>query len=100
MYNPLLAPALGEVGEFEIKITGLRSHTDTNTTYIVDGVPRVVSAKVEYAFINAPMRMDAEETFTYGDKDRDMKDRIRSQLIQLNPIDKQQSTKKFVDWYS
>jgi hypothetical protein len=57
----------------------------------------VVSEKVEYAFPKAPMRMDAEETFTEGDKDRDVKDRIGSQLMQLNPVNKQKSTKKFVD---
>jgi hypothetical protein len=95
--QPLLALALDGVGEFEIKITGLRLHIDANTTYIVDGVPQMVSAKVEYAFPKAQIWMNAEETFTKGDKDRNMKDRIRSQLVQLNPIDKQQSTKKFVD---
>ena len=44
------------------------------------------------------MRMDAEETFTEGNKDRDMEDGIGSQLMQLNPVNKQESTKKFVDW--
>jgi hypothetical protein len=89
---------LDGIGEFEIKITGLRAHTDANTTYIVDDVPRVVAVKVEYAFPKAQMRMDADEAFIEGGKYRDVKDRIGSQLIQLNPIDKQQSTKKFVDW--
>jgi hypothetical protein len=41
---------LDGIGEFEIKITGLRAHTDANTTYIVDGVLRVVAAVVENVF--------------------------------------------------
>jgi hypothetical protein len=48
--KPLLAPALEEVSKFQIKIAGFRSHADADTTYIVDGISRVVSAEIKYAF--------------------------------------------------
>jgi hypothetical protein len=43
------------------------------------------------------MRMDAEETLTKGNKNGDVEERIRDQLVQLDPVDKQKSTKKLVD---
>jgi hypothetical protein len=42
--------------------------------------------------------MDVEETLVEGDQDGNMKDRIRIQLIHMNPINEQKPTKKFVDW--
>jgi hypothetical protein len=72
---------LDGVGEFEIKLTGFWAHTDENTTYIVDGVPRVVAAKVEYAFPKAPMRMDAKETLAKRDKNRNVEERVWGRLM-------------------
>jgi hypothetical protein len=43
------------------------------------------------------MRMDAEETLTKSDKNRNVEERIWSQLMQLNPIDEKKATKKLVD---
>jgi hypothetical protein len=40
---------LGGVGEVQVKIFGFWPNTDANTTYIVDGVLRVVAAEVENA---------------------------------------------------
>jgi hypothetical protein len=41
--------------------------------------------------------MDAKETLAKCGEDRNVENGIRSQLIRLNPIDKQKPTKKFVD---
>jgi hypothetical protein len=71
--------------------------TDTNATYIVDDVPRVVAPEVEDAFPKAPMRMDAHERLAKSNKNRNVEERIWGQLMQLDPIDEQQATKKFVN---
>jgi hypothetical protein len=41
--------------------------------------------------------MDAKEALAKCDEDRNVENGIRSQLIQLKPIDKQKPTKIFVD---
>jgi hypothetical protein len=43
------------------------------------------------------MRMDAEETLAEGNKNGYMEERIRGQLVQLNPLDKQDTTKELMD---
>jgi hypothetical protein len=60
--EPFLAPALDGVGKLQIKIAGFWSNTDTDTTYIVDGVLRVVAAEVEDTFPQALMGVDSKET--------------------------------------
>ena len=42
--------------------------------------------------------MDAEEALAKCDKDRNVKNRIGRQLVQLNPINEKESTKEFVNW--
>jgi hypothetical protein len=42
--------------------------------------------------------VDAEESFAHGDKDQEMENGIRSQLPELNSIEKEERTKKFVGW--
>src|SRR3954453_360338 len=44
-----------------------------------------------------PVRVDAKKALAKGDKYGDMKNRVRSQLMQLNPVNKQETTKKLVD---
>jgi hypothetical protein len=58
----------------------------------------VVAPEIENALPQAPMGMGPEEEFAESDKKRDMKDGVWGHLVQLNPINKQKSTKKFVDW--
>jgi hypothetical protein len=41
--------------------------------------------------------LDAQEALAKSDEDGDMKDRIWGQLVQLNPVDKEEATKKFVN---
>jgi tRNA nucleotidyltransferase/poly(A) polymerase len=55
-------------------------------------------AKVKDEFPKALVGMDAKEAFAECDKVGYVENIIRSPLIQLNPINKQKSTKKFVDW--
>jgi hypothetical protein len=43
------------------------------------------------------MRMDAEETLAESNENGNMKERIRGQLMQLDPVDKKKATKKFMD---
>jgi metal-sulfur cluster biosynthetic enzyme len=95
--KPLPAPALDRVGEFHIKVSDFGMSTDADTTYVVDDVFRVVAAEVEDAFPEAPVRVDAHETFTKCDKNGDVKERVRGQLVQLDPVDKKQVMKEFMD---
>jgi hypothetical protein len=44
----------------------------------------------------APMGVNAEESFAEGNEDGEMKDGIRGQLPELNPIGKEKRTNKFV----
>jgi hypothetical protein len=43
------------------------------------------------------MRMDAEETLAESNENGNVEDRIRGQLVQLDPVDEKETTKKFVD---
>jgi hypothetical protein len=88
---------LDRVREFYIEVINVGTNADTNATYIVGDVPRIVAPKVEDAFPKAPMRMDARETLAKSDKNRNVEERVWGQLMQLDPIDQQQATKKLVD---
>jgi hypothetical protein len=92
-----LAPTLDRFREFNVEIINVRADADTNAAYIVDDVPRVVAPEVENAFSQAPMRMDAEETLAESNENGNVEDRIRGQLVQLDPVDEKETTKKFVD---
>jgi hypothetical protein len=70
---------------------------DANAAYIVDDVPRVGAPEVKNVFPHAPMRMDVKETLAEGNKNGDMEERIQGQLMQLNPVDKQETTKELMD---
>src|SRR3954470_17965477 len=48
-------------------------------------------------FPNTPVRVDAKKALAKGDKNGDMKNRVRSQLMQLNPVNKEETMKKLVD---
>jgi hypothetical protein len=77
---------LDGVGKLQIKISGFRPHIDTDTTYIVDGVLRVVPAEIENMLPYAPVGVDAKEALAQGDKDRYVEDRVGGQLMKMNPI--------------
>jgi hypothetical protein len=42
--------------------------------------------------------VDAEESLAHSDKDGDMENGIWSQLPELNSVEKEERTKKFVGW--
>jgi hypothetical protein len=68
--EPLLAPALDGVSKLHIKVSDFWPDADANPTYVVDGVLRVVAAEVKDAFPQDPLRVDAQEAFIEGDKDK------------------------------
>jgi hypothetical protein len=72
---------LDRVGEFYVEVINVGTDADTNATYIVDDVPRIVASEIEDMFPQAPMRMDAEETFAKGDKDRNVEQGVWGQLV-------------------
>jgi hypothetical protein len=43
------------------------------------------------------MRMDAEETLVEGNENGNMEERVWGQLMQLNPVDEKETTKKLMD---
>jgi hypothetical protein len=95
--KPFPAPTLDRVGEFHIEVIDIGADGDANATYIVDDALRVVAPEEENAFPEAPVRVDAQETLTEGDKDGDMEKGVWGQLVMLDPVNKKQTTKKFVD---
>jgi hypothetical protein len=52
---------LDGVSELHIKISDLWLDADAHTTYVVDGVFRVVAEEVKDAFPQAPVRMAPEK---------------------------------------
>ena len=74
------------VREFDVEILDVRAHTDNNTTYVIGDIVGAVAAKVENAFPQGPIWLDPEKALAEGDKDRNMKDGIGSQLMQLQPV--------------
>jgi hypothetical protein len=95
--KPFPAPTLDGVGELHVKVVDIRTDADANATHVVDDVLRVVAPEEENAFPEAPVRVDAQETLTEGDKDGDMEKGVWGQLVMLDPVNKKQTTKKFVD---
>ena len=43
------------------------------------------------------MGVDAEETFAESNEDRDVEDGVGSQLVQLNPVNKEESPKELMN---
>jgi hypothetical protein len=79
--EPLFAPTLDGVGEFDVKIINIWANTDNNATYIVGDVFRVVAPEIEDAFPKAPVRVDAQEAFAKCDKDRNVEKRVGGQMV-------------------
>jgi hypothetical protein len=88
---------LDGVGEFDVEIIEVRTNKDNNTTYIVGDFVGAVAVNIENAFPHGPIRMGPEKALAEGDKYGDVKDRIWGQLVQVQPINKEQSTKEFVN---
>jgi hypothetical protein len=65
--------------------------------FVVDDVFRVVVTDVEDAFPEAPVGVDFQKTFTECDKNGDVEERVWGQLVQLDPVDKKEATKKFMN---
>jgi hypothetical protein len=42
------------------------------------------------------VRLDAQEALIESDEDGDVEERVWGQLVQLNPIDKEEATEKFM----
>jgi hypothetical protein len=57
--KPLLAPALDGVSKLQVKISDFWPDANANTTYVVDGVLRVVAAAVKNTLPQVPVRVDA-----------------------------------------
>jgi hypothetical protein len=88
---------LDRVDELYVKIAGFRAHANTDTTYIVDGAPRIVAVKIEKCVSICPVGVDTQEAFAQGNEDGYMEERIRGQLMDLDLVDKEQTTEKFMD---
>ena len=79
--QPSFAPPLDGVGEFDVEIINVGSNADANAAHIVDDVAGVVAPEVENALPQAPMRMGAEEALAQSDKNRNVEDGVRGQLV-------------------
>jgi hypothetical protein len=58
--------------------------------------PAAVALDEEYLIPHTPMGVDAEEGLVDSDKNHEMQDRFRRQLLEVNAIGKQETTEKFV----
>jgi hypothetical protein len=79
---------LDGIGELDIEIIDIGADAENNTTYIIGDVVGAVAANKKDAFPQAPIWRSPEKAFAQVDEDGDMEDRIGSQLVQLQPIDK------------
>jgi hypothetical protein len=79
--QPSPTPPLDGFGEFDIEVVDIGMDADNNTAHIVGDIAGAVAAKIEDVLPQAPMRMGPEETFTQGDKDGDVEDGVRGQLM-------------------
>ena len=95
--QPLFAPPLNGVGEFDVEVIDVGSDADANAAHVVDDIARAIAPEIKNAFPQAPVGMGPEEAFAQGNKYRDVEDRVGGQMMQLNSVNKEKSTEKFVD---
>jgi hypothetical protein len=88
---------LDGVREFDVKILDVRANANNNTAYVVGDVVGAITAKTEDMLPQSPIRMDSKEAFAESNENRDMKDRIGSQLVKLQPIDKEQTAEEIMN---
>ena len=95
--KPSSASSLNRVREFDIEIFDIWADAYNYTTYIIGGGVGAVAADKEYVFPQAPVGRNPEKAFAEGDEDRYVKDRIGGEMMKLQAVNKEKSTKKFVD---
>ncbi|KAK1665923.1 hypothetical protein QYE76_054082 [Lolium multiflorum] len=88
--QPSFAPPLNRVKELDIEVFDIWADAYNYTTYIIGGGVGAVAADKEYAFPQAPVGRGPEKAFAEGDKDRDVKDGIGGEMMELQAINKEQ----------
>jgi hypothetical protein len=96
--EPLFAPSLDRIRKLDVEIIDISPNTDNNATYVISDVVGAITAEAENALPQSPIGRDSEEAFAKCDKNRNVKDGIGSQLVQLNPINKKKAAEEIVDW--
>jgi hypothetical protein len=89
---------LDRIRKFDVEIINVSSDTNNNTTYVISGVVRAIAAEAENAFPQSPIRRDSKEAFAQCDKNGNVEDGIRGQLVQLNPVNKKKAAEEIVNW--
>jgi hypothetical protein len=95
--QPSFAPPLDGVGEFDVKVFDIRANANNNTAYVVGDVVGAIAAEAEDALPQSPIRMDSEEALAESNENRDMEDGIGSQLMQLQPVNKEKTAEEIVN---
>jgi hypothetical protein len=95
--EPLFAPPLDGVGELDVEVLDIRANANDNAAYVVGDVVMAIAAAVKYALPQSPIGMDSKEALTESDENRDVEDGIGNQLVQLNPVNKEESPKELVN---
>jgi hypothetical protein len=92
--KPFRPPAGVVFGRLEIKVQDIRAHLAAKaTSLIAQGVP-----DGENPAPKRPMGLDPQKTLTEHDETRNVQNRIGIQIMELNPICKEKTTKKRVRW--
>jgi hypothetical protein len=89
---------LDRIRKFDVEIVDISTNTDNNATYVISDVVGAIAAEAENAFPQSPIGRDSEEAFAKCDENRNVKDGIGGQLVQLNPINKKKTAEEIVDW--
>jgi hypothetical protein len=96
--EPLFAPSLDRIRKLDVEIIDISPNTDNNATYVISDVVGAITAEAENALPQSPIGSDSEEAFAKCDKNRNVKDGIGSQLVQLNPINEKKAAEEIMDW--
>ena len=96
--EPSFAPSLDRIRKLDVEIINVSSDTDNNAAYVIGGVVGAIAAEAENAFPQSPIRRDSEEAFAKCDENRNVKDGIGGQLVQLNPVNKKKAAEEIVNW--
>ena len=69
----------------------------TTPAYVVGDVVGAITAEAEDALPQSPIRLESEEALAEGNENRDMEDGIGSQLMQLQPVNKEKAAEEIVN---
>jgi hypothetical protein len=82
----------------EVEVINFLPNDEADTADHVRAFVAIVALNIKNLPPQTPVRINAEENLANSDKDQEMENGIRSQVPELNSVEKEERTKKFVGW--